>query len=303
MSEKLIISHIKAGFGNQLFQYAAGYSASKRIGAKFKIDNSFFENNDEFTFKLNYLNIDYECAHQYEIDNLKNQTTKSIFFRILKKIGMRNKYNKKTCIYEPFGLKPDKRILHLNHSAYILGWVSNFSYFNNFREDLIKMYKLKKPFSTQANYYLEKISSTNSVSVHVRRGDYINLQSFFKVQSIEYYKRSIEEISKLKDDLTFFIFSNDLEWSRSNLNFFSNIVFVDLNYENNYRGMADLEEFFLMKNCRHNIISNSSFSWWSAYLNENKEKIVILPKVWYNDKSFQEKYNKYPLRMPKWISL
>ena len=229
MDEKLIISNIKAGFGNQLFHYAAGFAAAKRIGAKFKIDKSFFDDNDEFAFKLNNLNIDYECADQNEIDQLKSETTNSIFFRILKKIGIRNKFNKKTSIYDPVGFKIDKRILNLKHSAYIIGWVSNYSYFNDFRSDLLSLYSLKQPFSLQANYYLKKINSCNSVSMHIRRGDYITLESFFKVQPIDFYKKAVAEITKLEDDLTFFVFSNDLEWSRLNLNFLTNAVFVDLN--------------------------------------------------------------------------
>ena len=303
MDEKIIISHIKAGFGNQLFQYATGYAASKRIGAQFKIDKSFFEKNDEFDFKLNNLNIDYLCANQHEIDHLRSENTSSIFFRILKKIGVRNRYNKKTSIYEPFGFKPYKRILNLNHSAYILGWVSNYSYFNDYRSDLLNLFRLKQPFSSQANLYLDKIKSTNSVSLHIRRGDFITLESFFRVISIDFYKKAIAKISKLQQDLTFFVFSNDLEWSRRNLNFISNVVFVDLNFNKDYNGKADMEEFELMKYTKHNIIANSSFSWWSAYLNENNEKTVILPKVWFNDRFYQNSYNKYPLCMPNWISI
>lgn len=303
MEEKIVISHIKAGFGNQLLMYATGYAAAKRIGAKFKIDISFFENSNEFEFKLNNLNIDYECANQNEIDNLKSETTNSIFFRILKKIGVRNKFNKKTSIYEPFGFNADKRILNLKHSAYILGWVSNYSYFNDFRSDLLSLFSLKQPFSLQANYYLKKINSCNSVSIHIRRGDYIELESFFRVLTIEFYKKAVDKISKLDEDLTFFVFSNDLEWSKLNLNFLQNVVFVDLNFDGNYCGKADMEEFFLMKNCKHNIIANSSFSWWSAYLNANNKKNVILPKIWYNNKSYQKKYKKNPLSMPNWISL
>ena len=103
--------------------------------------------------------------------------------------------------------------------------------------------------------------------------------------------------------MTFFVFSNDLEWSRRNLNFISNVVFVDLNFNKDYNGKADMEEFELMKYTKHNIIANSSFSWWSAYLNENNEKTVILPKVWFNDRFYQNSYNKYPLCMPNWISI
>ena len=303
MDRKLIISHLKAGFGNQLFHYAAGYAASKRIGAKFKIDKSFFETSDEFTFKLNNLNIDYEFADQSEINYLRSKTTNSIFFRILKKLGVRNRFNKKTSIYETFGFVPDKRILNLKHSAYILGWVTNSSYFHNFRKDLVRLFSLKEPLSRQANYYLQKIKYCNSVSVHIRRGDYIKLDSFFRVLPIEYYKEAVERISQIENDLTFFVFSNDIEWSKNNLKFLKNLVFVDLNYENDYNGKADMEEFELMKSCKHNIIANSSFSWWPAYLNNSDEKIVILPKVWYNDKIFQDSFEKYPLSFSNWIKL
>jgi hypothetical protein len=303
MKEKVVISQIKAGFGNQLFQYAAGYSAAKKIGAEFKLDISFFENNDEFTFKLENLNIDYTCANKNEINELKSETTTSIFFRILKKIGFRNKYNKKSSIYEEAGFKADKRINLLNHSAYIVGWCNSINYFKENKIDLLELFTSRQAFSVQANYYLEKINSSNSVSIHIRRGDYITLESFFRVLPIEYYKNAVDEISKHQNNLKFFIFSNDLDWAKENLNFIYNVEFVDLNYNRDYLGKADIEEFFLMKHCKHNIIANSSFSWWPAYLNENDSKVIILPKKWFNDVSFQKKYEESPLALPNWITL
>jgi hypothetical protein len=301
--DKIVISYIKAGFANQIFQFATGYAASKRIGASLKLDISYFETSKEFTFKLDNLNIPIDIASDKEISKLKNLPNAPLIYRILGKLGVSNPYRKSSHINEKFSFSSDKQIMNLLNSSYIDGWCTSLNYFNSFKEELTQLITPKNPFSFEANYYLDKISSSNSISIHIRRGDYINLEEFFRVMPLTYYREAAAKMLDKLHDVTFFIFSNDLAWARENLTFLSNSVFVDLNYSGSYKGKADIEEFFLMKNCKHNIIANSSFSWWPAYLNENNQKIVITPKVWFNNKMYQESFSKHPLQEESWISI
>jgi hypothetical protein len=130
--------------------------------------------------------------------------------------------------------------------------------------------------------WLVRIRQENSVSVHVRRGDYVSLASanaFHGTLSLDYYAKSAQLLrERLSGDLSFFVFSDDPEWVKSNLVLPGNTTYVDWNGEG-----AAHEDLRLMSNCRHNIIANSSFSWWGAWLGENADKLVVAPKQWFTN--------------------
>ena len=114
----------------------------------------------------------------------------------------------------------------------------------------------------------------NSVSIHVRRGDYLkhkNLQTH-GLCSLDYYKKAIDYLLDQKSNLNFFVFSDDLEWCKNNFDFVQNIFYCE---------GSPIEDFILMSSCKYNIIANSSFSWWSAFLNQNQNKIIIYPNNWF----------------------
>ena len=119
---------------------------------------------------------------------------------------------------------------------------------------------------------LESIKENNSVSLHVRRGDYLNLKNI-NVLDVGYYKKAVEYVRKIVEKPTFFIFSDDLEWCKNSLGFLDDCIYVDYT-------QTEIEDLKLMSVCRHNIIANSSFSWWGAWLNKNPSKTVIAPKGW-----------------------
>lgn len=301
MKEKIIISNLKGAFGNQLFQYATAFAVAKRNNAILKLDLSFFEN-EKYSkwFKLDRLNIKIEKASKEEIELLKNKPNASLIYRALRKLGISSVYNKKTDLVDSFGFKPDRKILEHKNSGYIVGWCAVEAYFSEFKDKLLSEFTLKKPLTTAAEKYLSEINATNSVSVHIRRGDYLNLEHFYRIIPIDYFEKAIETISEKIENPTFYFFSNDLDWVKKNLNFDKNFVFVNLREDDNYDGEDDMEDFFLMRNCKHNIIANSSFSWWAAYLNENAGKLVIAPRKWYNDKFYQNSMEKYPICPNDW---
>ena len=124
--------------------------------------------------------------------------------------------------------------------------------------------------------------ANNSVSVHVRRGDYVldkNTQEFHGVCGVDYYLDAIKLIASKMDDLLLVFFSDDTEWAIEEFkNLPYSLIFIDHN-----KGENSWKDMFLMSNCKHNIIANSSFSWWAAYLNQNQNKMVIAPKQWFAD--------------------
>ncbi len=234
-----------------------------------------------------------DVASKKEIETLKSKPDASIFYRGLKKLGFHHQYAKKTHIDDIYGFEPDKRILNLQQSAYLSGWCPKEIYVRPIRSILMEQFTPKEKLSQCAENYLEAIKTTNSVSIHIRRGDYLELEHFFRIIPLDYYKDAVDEVYKRIQDPVFYIFSNDLNWVKDNLNFVKNPVFVDMSACENYSGLADIEEFEIMKHCKHNIIGNSSFSWWAAYLNNNESKIVITPKKWFNDSFYQSSLEKY----------
>lgn len=140
---------------------------------------------------------------------------------------------------------------------------------------------------------LEKIQNTNSVSLHIRRGDYLQCERFIEC-SLKHYYDAIDYIEQqtAKKNLTIFCFSDDIQWVKENLKINYETYFVDINKDIN--SYFDIE---LMRNCKHNIIANSSFSWWGAWLNENPNKIVIAPTQWYKNEPL------YDIIPTEWIKL
>ena len=125
---------------------------------------------------------------------------------------------------------------------------------------------------------LDLIHETNSVSLHVRRGDYVKLQHIHGLCDLDYYAHAIRFITEHLTNPHFFIFSDDIQWVTNNLKIGFSHTFVDINH-----GHDSAWDMWLMANCKHNIIANSSFSWWGAWLNQNPNKIVVAPAQWFAD--------------------
>lgn len=304
MNKKIIIFNIRGKFGNQLHQYGTGLALAKKLNAKFKVDLSFFDQEKyKSWYKLDNININIERATEKEIAQLKNQDNAPIIYRALKKFGIPSRYRKNTDIKETFGFKPDQRIIELDNSAYITGWCCIEKYIHDIQTTLREKFVPKVPLTSFAGEYIKKVQNSNSVSLHIRRGDYMNYNNFYRIIPIDYYKKAIKLITKRIENPEFFIFSNDIQWVKDNFKFIENPNFMDLSSSENYNGLADIEEFEIMKHCQNNIIGNSSFSWWAAYLNANSNKIVMAPEKWYKDKFYQDSFEKYPIFPEEWISL
>ena len=166
---------------------------------------------------------------------------------------------------------------------YLRGYWQNPNYWENCRGNLKDIFEFKTDYIDDRNKDIaKKIKGENSVSIHVRRGDYLwaeNAEARMEICTLEYYKKAISYIYEKAGNCSFYIFSDEPKWVRANFTELDYIL-IDWNQgENSYLDM------YLMSLCKHNIIANSSFSWWGAELNCNKEKIVVSPSKWYNGMS------------------
>jgi len=266
----MIIVRIIGGLGNQLFQYAMARSISEKLGIEFKLDISGFENYKLHNgYRLNQFNIIENIATNEEIKKFRGY--EGIFRRILNKLGLDIK-RPESYYQEKFYMRYNEGVFSDNF--YFDGYWQNCRYFEDIREILLKELTPKN-ISNQAKLYLKTIDE-NSVSIHIRRGDYLKLQNIYNILSVDYYQKAIKILNKTHKHLNFFVFSDDIEWCKNNLN-------IEATY---IEKTTDIDDVFLMSKMGFNIISNSTFSWWGVWLNENN-KIVITPKKWFNKKEWQ----------------
>lgn len=295
--KKMLIVKLEGGLGNQMFQYAVATILAKKNNTGILIDNAFFDQKEKkkgFTprdFELLIFNNNYSFATK---SNILSFYQLSFIDKIKKKFGISKK---KVYLEKEFGF--DKEILSLTSSIYLIGYFQSYKYFFGYESYIKKVFSFPEEKLDKSNRdILLKISNTNSVSIHIRRGDYVNdsvTQSFHGNCSINYYTDAILELSNKIDDITLFFFSDDIEWVKIQ---FKDIPYPKIFIDHNIKSDS-WKDMFLMSSCNHNIIANSSFSWWAAWLNDNPDKIIIAPEKWFNDEE-----NKTTDLIPEeWIRL
>lgn len=294
----MIITSLKGGLGNQLFQYAAGRALALRIGhaknapVTLKLDTTGYgENNGIDTMRYYALlpfNIEAEIATGEEIRALKYP------FGIVSK-GWRFF---RTKVLRQFNINFRYSIYSHKDPFYLDGFFQTEKYFKDQEMEIHSDLTLRAPLSISATTILNEIKGhSKSVSLHVRRGDYVTDVKTNLVHGTcgpEYYRKAIELITqKIGTDVLIFVFSDDIEWVKNNLPLQHPAIYVS------NPKIADYEELRLMSLCSHNIIANSSFSWWGAWLNTNPDKVVIAPKRWVakNERRFMD------IIPPTWIRI
>lgn len=259
---------------NQMFCWAFAKSLSKKSGLDFLIDDSANKQ------KLSY----FKCFNEYKKHQVLKNPLKSLLrtlcpIRSLRKNQLREQFNLPKIKEGKLDfLKYQPEMLEVKEPTYFSGFFQSEKYFADIREELIEDFSLNCKLNKKNQEILDKIKSTNSVALHFRRGDYLKKRNddFLGHCTTEYYQNAVKTVAEKSDKpLTLFVFSDDIKWVKENVKFDYETVYVDVNNAN--QGHFDLE---LMKNCKHNIIANSSFSWWGAWLNQNPQKIVVAPKKW-----------------------
>jgi hypothetical protein len=266
----MIIVKLGGGLGNQLCQYAFGRSLSLKNHDILKLDLDAYTIQNPRVYGLGNFNIIENIATKQEIQNLRlpfgflSRCVRSFNTRILRQ------YN--------IGFNPKQ--LKLKGNLYLEGYWKNEKYFNSIKETIYKEITLRRPLSNASQIIKDCINEEIcAVSLHVRRGDYVQDHGTSKYHGIcsqEYYRDALAYLSMRVTISCLYIFSDEIDWVKNNMFFDFPVKYVS------QEGIPDYEELHLMSTCKHHIIANSSFSWWGAWLNRNEDKIVIAPKKWTN---------------------
>jgi hypothetical protein len=279
---------LSGGLGNQMFQYAAALSlATHHHAYPLQIDLTEFQHYDLRTYALGCYNL-----KNTDLLELENKTR---IQRILKRfLPPQNIYREPHFHY-------DENFFNNNNEITLNGYFQSEKYFKEIESEIRSQFTLKQPLSKKSAQEKEKITNTPvSVSLHVRRGDYVNdkkTQNTHGNLSDDYYKKAIQKIiSQHGTTAEFFIFSDEPDYIEKNFDFCPNKHIVKGNNE------APHEDMHLMSCCNHHIIANSSFSWWGAWLNPDKQKTVIAPKQWFSPETLTQKSIK-DLIPETWIQI
>ena len=287
LKDKIIVG-TSGGLGNQMFQYAAGLSLSNKLGIPLKLDISWHNGKVSRKYLLNNLNIsNVECSF----------SRKNYFLELYQQYKKR--FSKKFMgvpIFRERFFHFSKDFNAINSPVFLHGYWQSEKYFAPIRSILLKEFTLKEKMPDYCQAILNEISNTESVCVHIRRGDYESDQEVASIHglcSLNYYYKCANEIAKTITSPSFFVFSDDPNWVKQNLNLNFNTIFVDIN-NHPHNPHYDLS---LMMACKYFIIANSTYSWWGAWLSSYKLKKVYAPINWFA----LNKFNSIDLIPTDWI--
>lgn len=286
----MVIIQLAGGLGNQMFQYAL-YLKLQSLGREVKIDDvTGYKEDPKRHPQLGAFGIDYVRAGEKELERMLDSSM-LFFHRVRRKLfgRKRKSYFEEDRFYRPEILEWD--------DIYLEGYWQTEKYFHDIEKTVREAFDVGRLLSGEpcrqeaVQRYLKSIESTESVSIHVRGGDYLlpqNRELFGGNCTKEYYREAMQRIKELYPECKFYLYTNDLEYARSKIDekFWRDLTVIGLTVED------DLAEFALMSRCRHNILANSSFSWWASYLNNHTEKKVLAPGRWLNNWDCRDLYRE-----------
>lgn len=281
----MLIIKIVGGLGNQMFQYAIGQELLE-LGYQVKYDISEFKRSSIhngyeleriFGIKLNLATVAETATHNPSLIN-----------KILRSLKLKYGYIRQ----HDFAYHPKYLKLNPHRNFYLDGYWQSEKYFQRSLAK-IKQQLVFSKLDFDNEQYLTIINNNNSIAIHVRRGDYVNHPLHGGICDLNYYHQAIKFMKDQVSNPYFIVFSNDITWCKINLKLDNALYITGNNKINSYKDMQ------LMSQCKYNIIANSSFSWWGAYLNNYIDKIVIAPKIWFNKDSYDTK----DLLPSTWIKL
>ena len=288
----MIIVKIQGGLGNQMFQYALGRALAEKHSQELYLDaREYLRPSCKREYGLDHFSIRAKSASLADVKSM--ETPHFILKKKLKKLfGLPYRLSPAHVLEEKFNLQPS--VLERSF-GYFDGFWQTQKYFSGISDILRKEFSFKDSDKYSRGAAFSKIVSSNSVSLHIRRGDYVKVkrtQRRFNVIRGSYFKNSVEYMrSKIKNP-HFFIFTDDPKWVKDCFPMNENFTLVSSS------GMY--EDLFLMSQCRNNIIFNSSFSWWGAWLNKNPEKLVVAPDMWFTPHYKLDYSDVVP---PDWIKI
>lgn len=244
----MIVSKIYGGLGNQLFQWATTQAYSLRNNCEYKLETSFYSQQSFRKFELNKFD-------QIKLNFLTQEDLNNDFIYLNE-----NSIDNFNIPYIP------------NRNIFLDGYWQNENFFKDEESKIKNILKIPKDIYLYI-YKKYPILNENTVSIHVRRTDYLNLSDYHYNQTLDYYKNAFESLNN--KDIYVLVFSDDINWCKKNIKF-NNTYYIE--------GEDNIIDLYIMSLCKNNIIANSTFSWWGAWLNDNFNKKIICPKNWFGPK-------------------
>lgn len=293
----MIVTKLMGGHSNQLFQYAVGRALADKHNTELLLDISWFNNMKDVAAPRAYELGCYSLkANTTTMENIRVINQNGKFNRLLHKSGLMRSVK----TYYENSLGYDSKVMDLPNYTMLVGYWQNERYFKHLRPEILKEIEPTTALNSSNQKLIDRAQNSESIWMHIRRGDYVedkNTNAFHGLKGIDYYNKALNTLSnKLTrqqiKNIEIFICSNDIAWCKQNLKFKYPIHFVE-----NKLGSDDMR---VIKHCKHDIMANSSFSWWGAWLNQNPDKIVIAPKIWFEDKKANDEIEIIP---KDWIRL
>lgn len=295
----MVTVFLRGGLGNQMFQYAAGLNLAKKNNTDLLLDTVSLRDRfprRKFTYRDYDLGIFIIKPTFTFLSELANALPIPGVWLGLDLLG--------TNVRRAFGLQAlvkrsddlfDPRVLETRGNIFLYGRWQNEHYFKDIEQEVRSAFTFREPLQGEARLLAQEIEKTNSISLHVRRGDYATFASVYTGETnLAYYETAVNYLTGRIEKPHFFVFSDDIDWCKENIKLAAPVTYV----KKEIAGPRAAFHLDLMSRCKHHIIANSTFSWWGAWLDSRMEKIVIAPKQWYIDPKYKEE-----IVPPGWIKL
>ena len=257
----MVIVKIGDGLGNQMYNYACGYAAAKKNNDSLMLDISECDNSDIRDYELDKLNID--CNNTISMSN------KTIFHKIWRRLW-RDVFHHVIYENKNYIFLYDERVYRKKRfrNIYLYGYWQNFQFFDFCSDDIKRQFTCRYKQDEHVTEVIKELSQTNTCAIHIRGGDIKSLQA-------DYFYRAVKHMQKINPAVKFVVFTNDPDRAAECMKLWDeNLDFVMASQLGKF---TDMDELFVMSACKNQIISNSTYSWWAAYLNNNPDKTVIAP--------------------------
>jgi len=291
---KVIVS-LKGGLGNQMFQYATGKAIASRNCQELFLDKSHLERDNLREYSLGCFSIEEKFVDERTLEKVHPKGSYRKKFKALQ-----NKilpWYRRSIIREDC---PDFEIEDFDQikgNVYLDGYWQSEMFFQDFAEDIRQDFTFKDNPNEINKKFIDRIRKENSVSIHIRRQDYVSNKKTLKkhgILDLSYYARAVEILTKDFLSPVLFVFSDDIDWAKKNLKLKHKTIYVDHNREK-----SPEEDLRLMIECKKHVIANSTFSWWGAWLSKSSQKEVIAPKNWFTKGEMLQR-DKFDIIPKKW---
>lgn len=269
----MIITAINGGLGNQLFQYAAGLSLATKYQVPLKIHTQFKSTDTTRTLGISHFNTNVEEASTEDLDHLYPSSSIKRAIQALLPAQYKHFYKEHEFAYQTSFEK-------LGASVYLKGYWQSEKYFTGIAEQVKEVFRLDPTLFQNIESLIDNLKHTEALAMHVRKGDYLKqpYATYYAELDAVYYNSALKVLQKISPHLQVYVFTDDPEWVKLNLP-----LAMPYTLMSGSATKTMYEDFEAMRSCKYHIIANSSFSWWTAWLSDRKDKQIIAPRQWFKN--------------------